>query len=187
LTSDALTVTVGIFGVFASFGFSQLFYWLGKRSARREKGELLQEIHELEMLLSRAFQEMSEHVPSKSDLKRMLGARDAVTHPTGPAGKSFAEGGPTVEENVRAILGSLVNERGEVSVPRLLREVGKTVGPARFPEIVSTLNNLRSGGDLDWDGDPADPSQVRLIRIRAVRRSETEDPTKITPQPGSHP
>lgn len=164
MNSDQLTILVGVAGFVASIPVSIVFYAKGKSSASAEKQDLLKEIHELEDLLTNAFNDMTQHLPSKHDLRRML------DEPPTPKGDSVehhkaAPDDPALKQLVRASLGSLVDARGEVSLPRLLRDVGHKVGPARLPEVATTLVALRDAGEITWEGDAADPSRTQVIRV----------------------
>jgi hypothetical protein len=65
---------------------------------------------------------------------------------------------------VRASLGMLLNERGEVSVERVLSEVGMSLRRPSRDAIVATLQSLRARCLVDWSG-PDDLTGVEVVRV----------------------
>jgi hypothetical protein len=64
---------------------------------------------------------------------------------------------------VRESIGILLNERGEVSVPRLLRAVAHELPDASPSAISSSLGKLRETGKVSWLGD--DIMKAGVIRV----------------------
>jgi len=64
---------------------------------------------------------------------------------------------------VRASLGALLNEHGEVSVPRLLQELARDL-PDAEPSVLSSLEELKKSGRVSWDGD--DVRKAGIIKVR---------------------
>jgi hypothetical protein len=71
----------------------------------------------------------------------------------------------TVDVLVRARLGTLLNERGEVDVPRLLQEVTRALPDASLSSVLSSLEELRGTGRVSWSGD--DIRKAGVIRVHA--------------------
>ena len=65
---------------------------------------------------------------------------------------------------VRASLGALLDEHGEVNVPRLLREVTQRLPDASPSMISSSLEELRKAGRLSWPGD--DVMKAGVVRLQ---------------------
>jgi hypothetical protein len=64
---------------------------------------------------------------------------------------------------VRASLGALLNEHGEVSVPRLLQELARDLPAAAEPSVLSSLEELRKSGRVSWQGD--DVRKAGIIKV----------------------
>ena len=73
---------------------------------------------------------------------------------------------PTVATDVlvRASLGALLNEHGEVSVPRLLQELDRDLPDAAQSSVLSSLEQLRKSGRVSWQGD--DVRKAGIIKVR---------------------
>jgi hypothetical protein len=57
-----------------------------------------------------------------------------------------------IDSYVRAALGSLLDERGQVNSGRLLRETSQNVGFSNHLAVLESLKRLRAQGAVQWDG-----------------------------------
>jgi len=64
---------------------------------------------------------------------------------------------------ILASIGTLLNEHGEVSIPRLLRDLAHRVPGASPSAISATLEELRQAGTVSWRGD--DVMKAGVIRV----------------------
>lgn len=64
---------------------------------------------------------------------------------------------------VRASLGALLDEHGEVSVPRLLRAIAQRLPDASPSLVSSSLLELRNAGKVSWPGN--DVMKADVIKI----------------------
>jgi hypothetical protein len=165
--SGATATLVGILGAIL---ISVIFYWLGTRSARGEKQHLLSEIGELRSLVSNLIQELPERLPSEDDIRKMIAGTGASEATVVNVARTLetATADAAVEALVRASLGALLNHRGEVSLPRLMQEVGHAMGKPRYLEVAEVLRRLREDGLVDWDGDNADLSGIQIVRVKSA-------------------
>lgn len=162
MNANTLTVIVGVAGIVASY----FLYMLGVRKAKVENDLLRQEIADTRSVLS-------EYVYARSKNS----GKDAVTQAAGPATEVVSD--IAIEELIRASLGALVNERGEVDVTRLMREVAAVVRPSDIRDAQATLRRLRDQGVVWWDGGDDDLSGVRTLHVRVVQRSDDGDPSSV--------
>jgi hypothetical protein len=167
LGSNAASIILGIAGIVASVVCAWLFYWLGGRIARRENGALLKEINELRKLLADYVQSMSERLGSMQREDGRVVASDEGSCATVAVAR--AEPNAAIEGLVRASLGALVNERGEVDMSRLVREVSLATGPTGLSAAFEVLRQLRSRGVVEWDGSDDVLPQVHSIRLQPLR------------------
>lgn len=157
MNGDVLTVTVGAAGVVASIICSSLAFRRGAQQADSQKAELLLEIQEVRGVLSsfaRGVARLRTPLPIPG---RAVGDRHIpqVADPDDDA----------VDLLVRASLGALLDERGEVRVQRLLDEVSSALGTPDHEVTVAALGRLRDVGSIDWDGDD-DLMGVQVICVR---------------------
>jgi hypothetical protein len=162
MNANTLTVIVGIAGIVASY----LLYLVGARKARTENGRLHQEIADTRSVLASYVFARS----NSSDKK-------AVTSPASSATDLLPD--TAIEELLRASLGALVNERGDVDVTRLMREVAAVVGPSHIADALATIRRMRDQGVVWWDGGGDDLSGVRTLHVRVVRSAGDEDISNI--------
>lgn len=150
---DALVTT--IVGIVASVVIAYFFYWIGKRTSRAEKLELLDELSALRNLMAN----VTEQVRTGIDPARHLGRVSAATEAA------------TTEVIISAALGALVDERGEIAVSRLTREVSRALARPSGRDIEAALLRMREEGAVTWDGPPDSVEGVRRIRVVAGRRA----------------
>ena len=69
-----------------------------------------------------------------------------------PNGDPMGAPSEAIDLLVRASLGALLDERGEVDVMRLLDEVCTALGAPDPAVAISALCRLRADGAIDWEG-----------------------------------
>jgi hypothetical protein len=171
MSGNLLTVLVGVAGLAAAI---QCFR-LGARQADRQHTELLAETARHKSDLGQQNVELGREV---REVRSILAAflREGGTQSRGhmhsvsldrisPVPRNQDASGSAVDLLVRASLGALLNERGEVHLQRLLDEVCATLGAASLADTIFVLQRLRSEGVVDWDG-AADLSDAQVIRVR---------------------
>ena len=157
MNSDLLTLLVGALGAVVSLATAAESYRRGKRASHVEKDELLAEIGAQRELLIEVVQRFT--VRDDDRLQAAL--------PEGEGTESaFVSDQSAVEVLVRAVLGTLLNERGEVAFQRLLHEVSHAVGRPSYTEIAEVLADLRTDGIVEWYPGP-DLSSVDTIKVHA--------------------
>lgn len=180
LSGNAAPLTLGVAGIVVSIACSWIFYCLGGRIARRQNVTLLKEINDLRRLLADYVHSMSERLgpadgePGEQEASSTGSAADAMSH---------AEPNAAVEELVRASLGALVNERGEVDMSRLMREVSLAIGPNGLSAAYDSLRLLRARGVVEWDASDESLSDVRTIHVQPLRTAQ--EAWSSTDQPGT--
>jgi hypothetical protein len=161
--ANTLTVVVGGVGVLCSAIFPYYFYWLGGRKAKAQNSELRSLISLL------VQQRISDRSPASSGAVQLDAPRSGVAPPSDALADSVLSDA-ALEELVRASLGALLNERGEVEMTRLLGEVGAVLGPSHMSDALSALRRLRAKGVVSWDDGDDDMSRVRTVRVVVVQR-----------------
>lgn len=81
----------------------------------------------------------------------------------------------TLEVVTQAALGALVNERGEVPVGRLLRDVASATGAASTKSVEEMLLRMRKDGAVDWAGEAGSLAGVRVLRVLPRRAPKALD------------
>lgn len=173
MSGNTATVVAGLAGILVSIICSYVFYWLGGRDSHRQNSELMQEVAELRTLLSSFVQGIADRLPAAHALIKTAGGDKGVDPSVANLPKEATD--IAMEELIRASLGALLNERGEVDMTRLLREVGGAVGPRHMAEAVAVLRRLRDQGVVSW-GDAEDLSQVRTVRVHIIQRPDASAP-----------
>lgn len=157
INANLLTVMVGIAGILASY----LLYLLGIRKAKAENDGLHSDI-------AAAREALQNLVRVRSKDSGRGGAATVASSATEPLSEAAAE------ELLRASLGALVNERGDVDMTRLRREIAAVVGPSHLTDVLSGLERLRAQGIIWWDGTD-DLTRVRLLHVRPAQRPDGAD------------
>lgn len=172
MSSDLLTIAVGVAGVLASVLCSAAAFRWGAQQADRQKTELLLRIHELQSMLSGLVRGIESGATATGG--------PTVPWPSssyrGSHISSEAECSPATELLVRASLGALLDERGEVRLQRLLDEVASALGSPSQAGTIFALQRLRETGVVDWDG-AADLSDVQVVRVRPPGEHRRQSPT----------
>jgi hypothetical protein len=139
-----LTVVLTLAGIAAGAVVS---WWFARRSSR----ELQRSFAAQQRLLVELKTLQSSQLPDTA-------AGDVVT-PLRSAEQTAA-----TDMLVRASLGALLDEHGEVSVPRLLQELARDLPDAAQPSVLSSLEELRKSGRVSWEGD--DVRKAKIIKVR---------------------
>jgi len=160
-----LTVISTVAGIIVGFLTSWWFTRSSKRHAEAERVILLKEISTLRSLLSGVAESVTKPIISDVSVDQALRSAqlpDRVAEAVVTSLKS-ASSASTVDVFVRASLGALLNEHGEVSVSRLLREVAHALPDATPSSIVASLEELRRSGRVSWSGD--DVRKAEVVRV----------------------
>jgi hypothetical protein len=189
VNGDTLTIVVGVAGVVVSVLSSVIAYRRGTQTAAKQQAKLLQTADEQQAELLQAtdaqkaeiIRVLEQRIVILSEWGRGVASRTATASvPTsgpaqrlpGAAGDADAGVSPSaLELLVRASLGTLLNERGEVQLSRLFQEVGEALGAPQYKETEQILRQLRAAGAIDWDG-PDDLSGVQAVRVLAPKRGD---------------
>ncbi len=166
MSGNTLTVGSAVAGIVVGFLTSWWFSWLSKRRAQAERVILVNKIATLQGILSGVADSIkakpiitgveADQVLHSAALPDKV-ARDVATWLRSAASAS------AVDVFVRASLGALLNEHGEVSVPRLLQEVARALPDASLSSVLSSLEELRRSGRVSWSGD--DVRRARVIKV----------------------
>lgn len=155
MNSDLLTILVGALGVVAAVLCTYVAYKAGVRRADEQKAELVRETgrqkaelaSEFHHDVSRVFETVVDAVQS-ADLIR--------SREPSPARRA--------DVVVRASLGTLLDERGEVRLQRLFDVVASTLGTPSREQTVSALQRLREHGLVAWEGSD-DLCEADVVRV----------------------
>jgi len=163
MSANTLAIVLAVGGALVGFATSWLFTRSTLRDAEAKSARQLKEILTLRGLLSDVAESVAK--PITPDVERALeSARltdqvaKAVTTSLTSATSASAH-----DVLVRASLGALLNEHGEVSVPRLLRAVTQGLPDATPSSISSSLEELRKAGKVSWSGD--DVIKAGVVRV----------------------
>jgi len=151
VSGNTLTVVLTLAGIAAGAVVS---WWFARRSSRelqRSNRDLQRSFDAQQSILAEIKQMQSSQLPDTA-------AGDVVT-PLRSAEQTAA-----TDMLVRASLGALLNEHGEVSVPRLLQELARDLPDAAQPSVLSSLEELRQSGRVSWEGD--DVRKAKIIKVR---------------------
>ena len=151
MSGNTLTVVLTLAGIAAGAVVS---WWFARRSSRelqRSNRDLQRSFDAQQSILAEIKQMQSSQLPDTA-------AGDVVT-PLRSAEQTAA-----TDMLVRASLGALLNEHGEVSVPRLLQELARDLPAAAQPSVLSSLEELKKSGRVSWDGD--DVRKAGIIKVR---------------------
>lgn len=158
MSGDSLAIVVGVAGVLAGGLISEVFY-------RRTKADLRREVADLRVIVTNVLAAVSERSPSRTEIEQTVkraGGDDATAASIADSLESPTEKSAATIL-VRAALGPLQDARGEVDLPRLVREAS-AVGSS-YSDVVEALRALRSEGMVEWDGGSDDLSGITIIRV----------------------
>jgi len=154
-----LTVVSTVAGIVVGF----LTSWWFSRSSKRQAEANTSALQSL-------FSDVAESMTSKPiitgvEVDQALRAARLPDKVAGDVATSLssATSASTIDVLVRASLGALLNEHGEVSVPRLLQEVARALPDASLSSVLSSLEELRKAGRVSWSGD--DVRKAEVIKV----------------------
>jgi hypothetical protein len=173
VSGNTLTVVSTIAGIAVGFVTSLWLARSGKRHAETQREKIEKDFADLQSSFSaqqsilagvaeiiRTKPAMADfevsQTPQLAPLADKAGA-DVVTPPRSAASSS------AIDVLVRASLGALLNEHGEVSVPRLLQELARALPGAAQSSVLSSLEELRSSGRVSWSG--GDVRKAGVIKV----------------------
>jgi hypothetical protein len=154
VTGEMLTIVLTVAGIGVGFATSLFFSVSAKREAQAKHDAVLQQNSSLHQKISILQNLLSSVV--KSAVETDIGV-DQAPRSAQVSGKS------SVDLLVRASLGALLNEYGEVSVQRLLREVGHARPGVSPSSVLSSLEDLRETGMVSWAGDDLRKAGVVVV------------------------
>ena len=150
--------TLTIVSTVAGIAFGVVTSWWFTRSSKRDSDAKQESLASRISTLQGVLSEVADSVAKKpitprngSELQPVLVAgHDANVVKASPQPATSAS---ALDVVVRASLGALLDEHGDVSVPRLLRAVTQRLPDVSPSLISSSLERLRSAGKLSWPGD----------------------------------
>ena len=159
MSGNTLTVVSTAAGIVVGFLTS---WWFSRSSKRQAEANM--------SALQGLFSDVAESMTSKPittgvEVDQALRSARLPDKVAGDVATSFrsATSASTIDVLVRASLGALLNEHGEVSVPRLLQKVAPALPDASLSSVVSSLKELREDGRVSWSGD--DVMKAGVIRV----------------------
>jgi hypothetical protein len=165
MSSDALTVLVGVIGIATSY----LFYRLGVRSSDALVGQLRDRETRSFEEFTRVFERLTKEAAGRPQVEhatpRSQGSRTAQAQVSAPP-----ETAPDLSMDilVKASLGALQDARGNVSLRRLQREVAAVVHRPAMREVTAALRRLRAQGVVDWDGSDDDLGRTGVVAVNSL-------------------
>jgi hypothetical protein len=160
VSGNTLTVVSTVAGIVVGFLTSWWFTQSSKRASQEanvrlhnDNVSLRKEISAMKNLLSGLAESAAKAtIPNVEQALQSAGLPDktaaAVATSLSPAASTSA-----LDVLVRASLGTLLNERGEVSVSRLYQAVADALPDASESSILSSLEELRKAGKISWSGN----------------------------------
>jgi hypothetical protein len=128
-----------------------------------DQASLLKEISRLRSLLASVAESAANSViPDVEQALKSVQLPDKLADAVAVSLKS-ATSESALDVLIRASIGTLLNEHGEVSMSRLLREIAHRLPDARPAAISSSLEELRQAGKVSWLGD--DVMKAGVIRV----------------------
>lgn len=155
MSGITLTFILPIAGIVVGFLTSWWFARAGKRDAKTQRAMI-----ENAFAAQRGFLIDVQQRGLQSSRSPDTAGGDAVTPVESAVSSSAAD------VLVRASLGALLNEHGEVSVPQLLNELARALPDAT---VLSYLEELRKSGRVSWSGD--DVRKAVVIKVHPVTTS----------------
>lgn len=165
MSANTLTVVSTVAGIVVGFMTSWWFTRSSKLQADADRVVLLKEISTLRSLLNGVAESVIKPISTSVGVDQALRSAqlpDKVADTVARSIRSAASVSGT-DVFVRATLGSLLDEHGEVSVSRLLRNVTHALPDAGLPSILSSLEELRKAGRVSWSGD--DVRKAGVIKV----------------------
>jgi hypothetical protein len=166
MTGNVLTIVVGLIGVGASLVFSLVFYQAGKKTSAADRAMLLETIEgQRDILLGLRI---TQPVITQHEVQQALdsaGAGDGSAADVIASSLNTAASTAALDRLVRASLGALLNERGEVELARLLQDVDHAVGNSHVAEVLEVLRHMRAQGTITWQGSADNLTATDLVRV----------------------
>ena len=151
MSGDTLAIVLAVAGVIVGGVISWWFTRASERDASNKQQKLISTLQGMFADVADSVKALQlAHVPGQ--VTKLLEASPR------PATSTQA-----IDVVVRASLGALLDEHGEVSVPRLLRAVAQRLPDASPSLVSSSLQELRNAGKLSWPGD--DVMKADVIKI----------------------
>jgi hypothetical protein len=160
MSTDTLAIVLAVAGIIVGGAISWVFTRAAERDASSKQQKLISTLHSMFEDVADRFAEPTTPGSGKALRPPDLPARGANVLEASP---QPATSSSALDVIVRASLGSLLDEHGEVSVPRLLRALAQRLPDASPPLISSSLQELRNAGRLTWSGD--DVMKADVIKI----------------------
>lgn len=163
MSGNILNIVSTVAGIVVGFLTSWWFTRSSKRDAEAKAARLLKEVSTMRGLLSGVAESVAKPItPGIEQALRSARVPDQLASAVATSVTSTASAS-AVDVLVRASLGALLNEHGEVSVPRLLRAVTRSIPEASPSAISSSLEALRAAGRVSWPGD--DVLKAGVVRV----------------------
>ena len=161
MNSNAITMASTVVGVLVGYVTSWSFARSSKRSDEARQHGLENQLALLHDLFSGVASELGMADPSKggprSERPQVTGSKIQES----PRGITKPE--PVVDLSVRVMLGTLLNELGQVELKRLLLGMSHVASPPSVTEILGSLKRLKTLGAISWDGD--DIAHASMIQV----------------------
>jgi hypothetical protein len=164
VSGNTLTVVSTMAGIVVGFLTSWWFSWSSKRHAQAERVILVNKITSLQAILSSVAESIkATPVIASAEVDQALHTLPGKVAGDVATSLRSAASASATDVFVRASLGALLNERGEVSVRRLLQEVAHSLPEASLSSVLSSLGELRESGRVSWSGD--DVRKAEVIKV----------------------
>jgi hypothetical protein len=163
MSGNGLTIIVGIAGVLVSVLCAFLAFRMGVRQADRQTAELLTESSRQNAQVIAVTN--GQKLELAREMRQVRGAFSSFFQQVVRGSPSTNKESAT-EVLVRASLGVLLDEHGEVRLQRLLDDVAAAAKTPSQSETLSVLRRMREEGVVDWSG-PADLMNVKFVRVRS--------------------
>lgn len=162
MSGNTLTVVLTLAGITAGSLTSWWFSRSSRRDAVAQRISLQKEIAALRSLLSGVAESLSKTTITEHDVQQVVQSVEFSDEPASAVATSLSSVASTsaLDALIRASLGTLLNEHGEVNVARLLQAVTRAVPNLGLSSIVSSLEGLRRTGKLSWEGDDVRTAEV---------------------------
>jgi hypothetical protein len=159
VSGNMLTVVLAVAGIVVGF----LTAWWVSRSSKRQAEANMSTLRSLFSDVAKSM--TSRPIITDVEVDQALRSARLPDKVAGDVATSLrsATSASTIDVLVRASLGALLNEHGEVNVPRLLQEVASALPDASLSSVLSSLEELRKTGRVSWSGD--DVRKAGVIRV----------------------
>jgi len=162
-----ITVASTVAGVFVGYVVSWSFARSSKRTAELRQTNSDRQLAIVKDVLLGIQGELSKTGPGTEVNEGVGGKEHASTVPGSPYGAT--EPNSVLDLSVRVMLGTLLDEHGQVELNRLLLGMSRIASPPSVLNILSSLARLRTQGVVSWDG--GDVGQAKMIRMLPRRNA----------------